>query len=349
MTKKLLTIFGAGANGIKLKKALSIFNIKVDYFIDNNPKKHGTYIEGIKIISAEELKNLSINNKVKVISAVATMYENEIRHQISNYDVEYTSIPQWLISPGFYLSEIDDEDEIKIEKVKSLLTEKMSRKVFNNLLNYRKNGDLSIIKEVYTNHSFQYIEKEIIDYSKIHIAVDAGAFDGDSAILFFENMSSLKKVYSFEPDRDNFLKLEKMINNNNMRCKIISVDKGLGEKEENLKFSNGYEVGSYVDLENGSVECSITSIDSYFKDKEKVDFIKMDIEGFEKEALIGAKETIKKNKPALAICLYHKPTDLWELPLLINEILPEYKLYIRHYSLGLTETVLYATILDRLY
>ena len=68
----------------------------------------------------------------------------------------------------------------------------------------------------------------------------------------------------------------------------------------------------------------------------------MDIEGAEYQAILGAKKIIDKYKPKLAICVYHKPEDIWELPWLIHKINQEYKFYLRHYSFGDVETVLYA-------
>ena len=58
------------------------------------------------------------------------------------------------------------------------------------------------------------------------------------------------------------------------------------------------------------------------------------------------KNTIIRNKPKLAICVYHKPCDLWEIPLLIKSIVPEYKIYLRHYSGSILESVCYANILN---
>ena len=68
----------------------------------------------------------------------------------------------------------------------------------------------------------------------------------------------------------------------------------------------------------------------------------MDIEGSELAALRGARQCILENKPKLAVCLYHKPQDMWEIPLMIKEMLPEYKIYIRHHTDLLNETVCYA-------
>lgn len=75
---------------------------------------------------------------------------------------------------------------------------------------------------------------------------------------------------------------------------------------------------------------------------EPVTFIKMDVEGAEREALIGAERTIRKYAPKLAISVYHRPEDIWELPEIILRYNPDYQLFLRHYSLNSCETVLYA-------
>ena len=88
-------------------------------------------------------------------------------------------------------------------------------------------------------------------------------------------------------------------------------------------------------------DIEVTDLDSVVKD-EKVTFIKMDIEGAEEKALLGARHIITEQKPKLAICVYHKPEDIIELPALILEMRPDYKIAFRHYSLRGTETVMYA-------
>ena len=76
-------------------------------------------------------------------------------------------------------------------------------------------------------------------------------------------------------------------------------------------------------------------------------FIKLDIEGKEKEVLMDIEEYIAEQMPDLAICIYHKVEDLWEIPMMIKKINPKYKIYIRHHSNYYTETVCYATVEER--
>ena len=76
--------------------------------------------------------------------------------------------------------------------------------------------------------------------------------------------------------------------------------------------------------------------------EERITLVSMDIEGMELNVLQGLEQCIKKNRPVLAICVYHKPEDIIELPLKVLEMVPDYRLYLRHYSYVETETVMYA-------
>lgn len=100
--------------------------------------------------------------------------------------------------------------------------------------------------------------------------------------------------------------------------------------------------GSRVEEEGGIVVNGL-DLDSIVKE-DRVTYIKMDIEGSERRALEGAKKSIQRYRPKLAVSLYHKFEDIVELPAYILELVPEYKFYIRHYCSDVCETVLYATV-----
>lgn len=108
-----------------------------------------------------------------------------------------------------------------------------------------------------------------------------------------------------------------------------------------LTFDSSSDGASHISDE-GDSSIEVMSIDEAINGKEKVTLIKMDVEGAELESLKGAKNTILKDKPKLAICIYHKAQDMIDLPVYIKSLVPEYKLYIRHHSNGEGETVLYA-------
>lgn len=144
----------------------------------------------------------------------------------------------------------------------------------------------------------------------------------------------------FEPMSDMFSLINRKIQSQHI-SKVEVRQNALWNKGEKLRFL-GADAGSHAS-EKGDIIIEGIALDEVVKD-EKVTFIKMDIEGSELNALKGASNTIGYNKPRLAICIYHKPEDVLEIPLYILGLVPEYKFYIRHYCSNMWETVLYAEV-----
>lgn len=134
--------------------------------------------------------------------------------------------------------------------------------------------------------------------------------------------------------KENIVNVEHTVRN----LKNVEIhNKALWNKKELLQFSfDG--AGSSIDENGMTVEAEPLDPDS------KVTFVKMDIEGAEMNALEGMKSIIMEQKPKLAICIYHLYDDLWNIPKYIHELVPEYKLYMRHYSKINEETVIYAIL-----
>jgi len=170
--------------------------------------------------------------------------------------------------------------------------------------------------------------------------VDAGSLDGMSSVGFANWCSSSKRkfVYVFEPDRKNIAKCHSTLSKTNIPYQIVP--KGLWNKEAVLRFSARGDGNSTIDSA-GEEMIEVIDMDRELVEK-KVTFIKMDIEGAELNALRGAKTVIEKNIPKMAICVYHKPEDIWEIPQIIMQCCSKYKFYLRHYSLTDSESVLYA-------
>ena len=145
-----------------------------------------------------------------------------------------------------------------------------------------------------------------------------------------------KKIIAFEPDETNYNNY--LIQNDIEKLELYH--RAVWNKEEILSFAGGMKGGSFVGVDGSSTVKGI-AIDDVI-DESGCTFIKMDVEGSELKALEGAKETIKKFHPKLAISIYHKKEDIIEIPAYILSLHPNYKLYIRHYTFGDTDTVLYA-------
>lgn len=115
---------------------------------------------------------------------------------------------------------------------------------------------------------------------------------------------------------------------------------GLSDTNGNLHFNSNAGSASSVTQDGSAETISVVTLDSELSG-ESISFIKMDLEGWEMNALRGAEATIRNNKPKLAIAVYHAAKDFREIPQYLLSINPEYKIYLRHYTQGWSETVMY--------
>ena len=180
------------------------------------------------------------------------------------------------------------------------------------------------------------------------VFLDVGCCDGMSSVQFMKWSKGNGYCYCFEPDESNMEKVKA-----NFKAKGISendytlIPKGAWSEKGKISFvANGsgssHVVGVYGENEASCISSiEVETIDSVAQNV-PVSFIKMDIEGAELKALEGAQEVIKERKPKLAICVYHKAEDIWEIPEYILKLRPDYSFYLRHYSFEQSETVLYA-------
>lgn len=188
----------------------------------------------------------------------------------------------------------------------------------------------------------QYFNTDFLQYAEEEVFVDAGCCDLGTSIKLSKHCRKLRKVYAFEPDLDNYhvcMKKKDYFDDG-----VVELfQKGTWSERKTLYFNATADGSSHI-VEQGEVSIEVMTIDEAVDSKEKVTFIKMDVEGSELESLKGAQNTIKKDKPKLAICIYHKPEDMITIPLYIKSLVPEYRLFLRHHSNGAGETVLYAVI-----
>lgn len=303
--------------------------VTIKGIFDNNSDKWGMCWQGYRILAPRELSDCSPQSIIIITSS----YVQQIKNQIQKYGIENIYSYQELNHIGRMFTETEID---KLQEVKKILADKKSMEIVDKIIEKRQygNSDFSDIYEV-----DQYFVKEIVELGQNEVVIDGGAYIGDTALDFIKRVDGkFKSYYAFEPDQDNFKKLKQTFENDN---RVYPVQAGLGSEHKVLRFiknTDNHEAG--VISEIGSEEKVIESIDDFIK--EKVTFIKLDVEGYEMDTLKGAQKIIREQKPKLAICLYHKAEDLYDIPMYIHKLVPEYKLYIRHHTKGVAETVLYA-------
>lgn len=230
------------------------------------------------------------------------------------------------------------EHEQDLQHVYESLEDDLSRRTLLAYLNQKISLKYGYLESVKTQP--QYFAEDIMPLSNKEVFVDCGAFDGDSALAFIDELkrrkiSGYERIISFEPDPHNYEKLA-----SRKLKKHQCIQAGTGIKKGVLRFStNG---ASSVASDEGGIEVKIETIDDVVR--EKVTLIKMDIEGAELDSLKGAAKTIQRDKPKCAICIYHKRRDLWEIQNYLKSLVPEYKFYIRAHERIATELVLYAIV-----
>ena len=186
----------------------------------------------------------------------------------------------------------------------------------------------------------QYNIKNIFEVKNDAVVFDIGAFKGDTAYFFSKKCSNKARIYAFEPDENNYKVLLKIKDKYKLNNVIAS----------NILFSNSETEINFLsmDLNRQAVKMKSTTIDKFVEENniEKIDYIKMDVEGAEKNILEGAIKTIKKFKPSLAIAIYHGGKlfmeDFYNIPIFIKNVINEdYEYYIRTFHPAGLETILF--------
>jgi len=229
-----------------------------------------------------------------------------------------------------------------IFKLFDLLADDISRHVLVSKIRYYLTLDKGLLDGVWSSQP-TYFDPEIIVPVTDEIVVDGGAFNGDTLQQFLRiTDGQFQRYYAFEPDPGVFENLRRLASFDSGRIECVRA--GLSDRTGTLNFSVTGSVDSAVVTADGQPTESlpVVDLDSYFGNCEPPSMIKMDIEGSERAALEGARGLINECEPSLAVSTYHFPRDLWEIPLLIVRLNPGSRLYLRHYTREIDDTVCYA-------
>lgn len=323
-----IIVFGASEHAEFVTEKLSEYGVEVSgYAVDEKFYKQGQIYRGLPVYNFDDL--IQTPKKYIFVNGIGGGYFNRIRRfdddeSILKYDIT-SKVAQ--INYDYVL-----ENYQRFFETYNLLDDDFSRKTLLAYLKAQITENPDDIRDVVCPAEyFNEITKDAMakrNYSD-GCFIDCGAFIGDTVKGFIKwNGENYKKVFAFEPDPENFIKLENLIKENNYK-NIEIFNCGVWNEKTQLHF-NANGVGSCL-TESGDITVNVDSIDNIVGDN-RVNFIKMDIEGAELSALQGAIKTLERDKPILAICVYHKADDLFVLPQFIKNIYKDCRFYLRKHK-----------------
>lgn len=338
-----ILLYGAGFALPEIVRRLESYRFNIVGICDSNTEKHGTTHAGrYDIFSLADALDRFPEATFVISSPV--YFEEIYRDLVEQVGPDRVSEVDLTCAYFFKVHEFRDffaNNRDRFESVLASLAEDASRDTLIKVIKAHLTGERKDFQEASTGNEDWYLFRSLLAPRSDTIYLDCGAYDGDTVRFFAESATEgYERICAFEP-------------NENMRSSLASVaakfprievkEKGVAREVGTFSFrADGVFSALGGDDQPGRiVHIPVTTLDAELNGS-RADIIKMDIEGAEYDALHGAESTIRRHKPKLAVCLYHKVEDLVRIPEFVASLVPEYKLYIRHQSESCTDTILFA-------
>jgi FkbM family methyltransferase len=265
----------------------------------------------------------------------------EIKKFIRNkiYSALLSEIPRSMLfdEEDLKLQKKYEEFRRNIRKIKDYYVLKFSGREYKLPINHFE------IPVFFHKLGIEYLPQKAVDKLKGKDFIDGGAYIGDSAIVLQE--FNPRRIYAFEPLSENYELLLKTIKLNNLSQIVVPIKKALGLRRENkhiVSLNSASFISDIFDQEKGQIS-EVISIDEFVDEKDlEVGLIKLDVEGYELDTILGAEKTIKRFKPVMIVSIYHRGQDFFEMPKIIKKFVPEYRF--RFLNLN-AETAFYERVL----
>lgn len=343
LPNRSVLIYGAGNSGRLVASYLQTKGIEVLAFIDQRystdrillDKPIHSLSKALELFGPWTAVLIAINNRavnmvdvMQAISAAGFKTVFNLFHYVSQYPQDST-FRYFLTNPVTLKNEYQNAQSFL-----NVLSDQKSKKLFIDFLRFRLSGNYCFSPLPELDH--QYAPKDIPVWKNPMRLIDCGAYVGDSIDSMRQYGFDLEAVIALEPDPKNY----KVLCENIKEISGIYLPCGVSSTSCTVQFACGNGEASKAE-KHGSQSVQMITIDESFPNWSPT-LIKMDIEGGEYPALIGASKTIARYRPGLALSAYHLPTDLWRLGLLIASMDLDYQFYLRSHGYSSFDTVLYA-------
>ncbi len=226
--------------------------------------------------------------------------------------------------------------EADYDWIHGLLADEASRTIFRKLVSFRLSYDLDDLQGFSAREPEQYFEDFLQLAPAGETFIDVGGFNGYNSLEFIKRCPRYDSIHLFEPEPENYLKCMEALKG---RPDIYCYPRGLSNNKETLRLEPQGS-GSKISA-TGLIRIEVDRLDDVLQNRFKPTLIKMDIEGAEMLAIEGAEHTIATHHPRLALCVYHNVGDFWRIPRKIFSLHSDYRVYLRHYTESIYETVMF--------
>jgi FkbM family methyltransferase len=357
-----IVLMGAGGLGRRTLAGLRRHGIEPLAFADNGIERQGTTLDGIAVLSPEGAARQFGRRAAFVVTIWGANRPHRFAHsreQLRAYGCDVVcSFPAlfWKYSDAllpFYLQDLPSrllDDHAEVRRGLDLWEDDASRAEYLAQVRFRLNADFDGLSHPVAHP--QYFPDDLFIWADDEWFVDGGAYDGDTVRMLSATYGSrFGHILAVEPDPANFIRLQETVAAlpAAARVKVDCRQMALGSERRTLHLDATGTAASATSAapSAGTVAVSAETLDSLVEGS-RVTFIKLDIEGFEVDALQGARKTIERHGPVLAACVYHRQDHLWRIPLLLSSLRDDYAFLLRPHNEEGWDLVCYAVPRGRL-
>ena len=357
-----IVLMGAGGLGRRALHGLRAHGVEPLAFVDNGPGRHGTTTDGVRVLSAAA----AAREFGRTAAFVVTIWGAHRPHRFAHSRDQLRALGCDVVFPfpplfwkyadvllPFYLQDLPSrvlEQREDVRRAFDIWEDGASRAEYVSQVRFRLAADFDGLAHP-VDHP-QYFPADLFEWSDDEWILDGGAYDGDTVrALEKVHGSRFGHLLAVEPDPANFAKLTGVVAElpQEARRRVDCRQVALGAEQRTLHLDPTGTAASATSTEAaaGTIAVQAETIDALVAG-ERPTFVKLDIEGFEIDALHGGRATIERHGPVLAVCVYHLQDHLWKIPLLLRRWRDDYALFLRPHNEEGWDLVCYAVPRARL-
>lgn len=322
-TDRPVIIYGMGNGADKIMNELTSLGITPYGIMASDDFVRGQSFHGFTVKKLSDFGNM---DNIIILTSFGSQRPEVIQNIIdisSKYTLFSPDVPVY--GDNIFNREFYEKHQKKIKSVFELLADEQSKQTFENVINFKLSGNIKYLISVFENKDNVF--NNILRLHENESFLDLGAYRGDTIQEFLSYTNGrYSHITALEPDRKTFAKLKQYAGSMH-NTQLFNM--GIWDSDCDLAFSASLGRGSSI-TNGGSQTLAVTKIDTLYR-RRTLTYLKADVEGAERRALSGGITTLRRDKPKINLAAYHRSEDIFELPLLLHKINPEYRIYLRQH------------------